>query len=137
MTRSLTREQVTEGHVPGTPAFFRFIIGLECGPQGAHLFVPTLSKTSDTFSTLSPAEPFRPATAGFMRGQHPVPRLFGRQACLIVGRTALGSTIRVLVVDDFEPWRRIACSTLQKHPGLQVISEVWEGLEAVQKAQEQ
>ena len=49
----------------------------------------------------------------------------------------MGSTIRVLVVDDFEPWRRIACSTLQKHPGLQVIGEVWDGLEAVQKAQEQ
>ena len=47
-----------------------------------------------------------------------------------------GSTIRVLVVDDFEPWLRFVCSTLQKHPGLQIISDVSDGLEAVQKAQE-
>jgi DNA-binding NarL/FixJ family response regulator len=46
------------------------------------------------------------------------------------------STIRVIVVDDFEPWRRFVCSTLQKRPGLQVISEVSDGLEAVQKAKE-
>jgi CheY-like chemotaxis protein len=46
------------------------------------------------------------------------------------------STIRLLVVDDYEPWRRFVSSTLQKQPGLQVIGEVSDGLEAVQKAQE-
>ena len=46
------------------------------------------------------------------------------------------STIRVLVVDDYEPWRRFVCSTLQKQPGLQIIGEVSDGLEAVQKAEE-
>ena len=43
---------------------------------------------------------------------------------------------RVLVVDDYEPWRRLVCSTLQMRPTCQVISEVSDGLEAVQKAQE-
>ena len=46
------------------------------------------------------------------------------------------STFRVLVVDDYEPWRRYLCSTLQKQPELQLIGEASDGLEAVQKAQE-
>ena len=46
------------------------------------------------------------------------------------------SPIRVLVVDDFEPWRRRICTTLEMQPDVQVISEVADGLEAVQKAQE-
>jgi len=45
------------------------------------------------------------------------------------------STIRVLVVEDFDPWRRYMCSTLQERPGLEVIGEVSDGLEAVQKAE--
>jgi DNA-binding NarL/FixJ family response regulator len=39
-------------------------------------------------------------------------------------------------VEDFEPFRRFTASTLQKRPELQVICEVADGLEAVQKAQE-
>jgi DNA-binding NarL/FixJ family response regulator len=40
------------------------------------------------------------------------------------------------VVDDYEPFRRFVCSTLKQRPSLQVIGEVSDGLEAVQKAQE-
>ena len=46
------------------------------------------------------------------------------------------STIRILVVDDYEPWLRFISSTLQKQSNLQVIGEVSDGLEAVRKAQE-
>ena len=42
----------------------------------------------------------------------------------------------VLVVDDFEPWRRFVCSTLRKRAELQVIREVSDGLEAVRSAEE-
>jgi len=45
-------------------------------------------------------------------------------------------TTRVLVVDDYERWRRFVCSTLEKRPELQVISEVSDGSEAVRKAEE-
>jgi DNA-binding NarL/FixJ family response regulator len=45
-------------------------------------------------------------------------------------------SVRVLVVEDFEPFRRFIASTLQKRPELQIICEVPDGLEAVQKAQE-
>jgi DNA-binding NarL/FixJ family response regulator len=45
-------------------------------------------------------------------------------------------SIRILVVDDFEPFRQLVCSTLGKKQDLQVICEVSDGLEAVQKAQE-
>ena len=46
------------------------------------------------------------------------------------------SSIRVLVVEDYEPWRRYFSTALQKQPELQVIGEVSDGLEAVQKAEE-
>jgi DNA-binding NarL/FixJ family response regulator len=47
------------------------------------------------------------------------------------------STIRVLVVEDYEPFRRFVCSTLRKTPGAQLVAEVSDGLEAVRKAEEE
>jgi DNA-binding NarL/FixJ family response regulator len=44
------------------------------------------------------------------------------------------SLVRILVVDDFEPWRRFASSLLRGKPELQVVGEASDGLEAVQKA---
>jgi len=44
--------------------------------------------------------------------------------------------VRVLVVDDFEPFRQHVCSVLQNQPGLDIIGEVSDGPGAVQKAQE-
>ena len=46
------------------------------------------------------------------------------------------SIIRVLVVDDYERFRRIVCSTLGKRRDLQVVGEASDGLEAVHKAEE-
>src|ERR1700722_2963583 len=46
------------------------------------------------------------------------------------------SSVRVLVVDDFEPFRRFVCGMLEKSPNLQFVSEASDGLEAVQKAKE-
>jgi DNA-binding NarL/FixJ family response regulator len=45
-------------------------------------------------------------------------------------------SIRVLVVEDFEPWLRFISSELQKLSNLQAIGEVSDGEEAVQRAQE-
>ncbi len=39
-------------------------------------------------------------------------------------------------MDDFEPWRRFASSTLRKKAGWQVVGEASDGLEAFQKAVE-
>ena len=44
--------------------------------------------------------------------------------------------VRVLVVDDFEPFRRFIAELLQQRPELQIICEASDGLEAVQKAEE-
>ncbi|HSZ63030.1 MAG TPA: response regulator transcription factor [Terriglobales bacterium] len=44
--------------------------------------------------------------------------------------------VRVLLADDYEPWRRCVSSLFLKHPGLRIISEVSDGLEAVKQAQE-
>ncbi len=45
-------------------------------------------------------------------------------------------SIRILVVDDYEPWRRFVSSTLCKKRELQVICEASDGLEAVRRAEE-
>jgi len=46
------------------------------------------------------------------------------------------SSIRILVVDEFEPWRRFASLTLRKKPGLQIVGEASNGAEAFQRAVE-
>ncbi|HEY2115148.1 MAG TPA: response regulator [Candidatus Angelobacter sp.] len=46
------------------------------------------------------------------------------------------SLIRILVVDDFKPFRAFVTSTLLRHPELQIIGELSDGLEAVQRAAE-
>ena len=46
------------------------------------------------------------------------------------------ASIRVLVVDDYEAWRRFVCSTCQQFPQLRLVGEASDGLEALQKAQE-
>ena len=46
------------------------------------------------------------------------------------------SAVRILVVDDYEPWQRTVRSILQTHPELRVVAEVGDGLEAVQIAKE-
>jgi DNA-binding NarL/FixJ family response regulator len=45
-------------------------------------------------------------------------------------------SVRVLVVEDNEPFCRLICSTLEKRPELQVVGIVSDGLAAVQKAKE-
>jgi DNA-binding NarL/FixJ family response regulator len=42
----------------------------------------------------------------------------------------------VLVVEDFEPFRRFVCSTLGDGSDVQIVAEVSGGLDAVQQAQE-
>jgi DNA-binding NarL/FixJ family response regulator len=44
--------------------------------------------------------------------------------------------IRILVVDDYEPFRNFLTTTLRSRPGLQVIGEASDGLEAVLRAEE-
>jgi len=45
-------------------------------------------------------------------------------------------SVRVLVADDFAPWRKLLHSILQEKPELKVICEVSDGLQAVKKAHE-
>jgi two-component system response regulator NreC len=44
------------------------------------------------------------------------------------------AVIRVLVVEDFEPFQDFICSTLEKKPQLQVICKAQDGSEAVRQA---
>jgi DNA-binding NarL/FixJ family response regulator len=50
--------------------------------------------------------------------------------------SAVVSSVRVLVVEDFVPFRQFISSKLEERPDLSVICEVSDGLEAVQKAVE-
>ena len=45
-------------------------------------------------------------------------------------------SIRILLVDDFAPWRRLVPAILRGKPELQVVGEASDGAEAVRKAQE-
>jgi len=47
-----------------------------------------------------------------------------------------GKSASVLVVDDYLPWRQFVCRALLARPTWQVIGQVSDGLEAVQKAQD-
>ena len=47
------------------------------------------------------------------------------------------SSFTVLLVDDFEPFRRLVCSLLQGRTEFRVIDQAADGLQAVQKAEEQ
>src|SRR5690242_19699305 len=44
--------------------------------------------------------------------------------------------VTILVVDDFEPFRRFVCPILEREAGLRIIGEASDGLEAVQKIEE-
>lgn len=44
--------------------------------------------------------------------------------------------VRVLLVEDYEPFRQFVCSTLSTLPNLQIVAEVSDGLDAVRKAEE-
>jgi DNA-binding NarL/FixJ family response regulator len=46
------------------------------------------------------------------------------------------TVVQILVVDDYEPFRRFLHWKLQSRPELQIVSEASDGLQAVQKAQE-
>ena len=45
------------------------------------------------------------------------------------------STVRVLVVDDYEPFRRFICETLEQRQDMQIIGEASDGLDAIRKAE--
>jgi DNA-binding NarL/FixJ family response regulator len=44
--------------------------------------------------------------------------------------------VRVLLVEDFEPFRRFICSTIAEVTELRIVGEAWDGLEAVKEAEE-
>ena len=44
--------------------------------------------------------------------------------------------LRILVVDDFEPWRRFVSSTFQRQKDLEILLEVSDGLEAVYRGED-
>src|SRR5260370_13049791 len=52
------------------------------------------------------------------------------------GRHQQLGLVRILVVDDFEPWRRSIVSIIEEDAELQVIHEASDGLEAVQMCQD-
>ena len=46
-------------------------------------------------------------------------------------------SITILIVDDFEPFRRLVCSILRERPEFRIIDQASDGLQAIQKAEEQ
>jgi DNA-binding NarL/FixJ family response regulator len=54
-----------------------------------------------------------------------------------VKRNLVGNmrSARVLVVEDYEPFRRYICATLGKNPDFWIVAEVSDGLQAVREAE--
>jgi len=52
------------------------------------------------------------------------------------GRSLPTSSTHVLVVDDYEPWRRFAATTLRNRPSCRIVGEASDGLEAVRLAEQ-
>jgi two-component system nitrate/nitrite response regulator NarL len=46
------------------------------------------------------------------------------------------SLVRVLIVDDFDPWRGFLFEQLRQRPNIRIIDQASDGLEAVQKAED-
>ncbi len=85
------------------------------------------------FTTSKDSEPL---PAGFdlvFSKRHSLPKLAAAIESLV---TNCKREPRILVVDDFEPWRQFVCSTLQKQSRWWNIVQSSEGLDAVKKAQE-
>jgi two-component system NarL family response regulator len=46
----------------------------------------------------------------------------------------VGKIICIIVVDDFKPWREVACSLLRQRTGFTIVKEASTGLEAIKWA---
>lgn len=46
------------------------------------------------------------------------------------------ASVRILLIDDFEPWRRSVCSMLEAEQQFNVVGQATDGLAAVQRAKE-
>jgi len=51
------------------------------------------------------------------------------------GSKMRNAVVQILVVDDYEPFRRFLHLKLQSRPELQIVGEASDGLQAVQKAE--
>ena len=45
-------------------------------------------------------------------------------------------TVRIVVIDDYEAWRRFVASALEERPEFLIVGEAADGLEGVQRVQE-
>jgi DNA-binding NarL/FixJ family response regulator len=45
-------------------------------------------------------------------------------------------TVKILIAEDFEPWRDFVATHLERNPDWRIVCEVSDGLEAIEKAKE-
>ena len=79
---------------------------------------------------------FKPEAAGHLRHSYN----FVPTALTVRGKTRNRSFVpsfTILLVDDFEPFRRLVCSILHGRGELRVVDEASDGLKAIEKAEEQ
>ena len=65
-----------------------------------------------------------------------IPQVFRSGQIELRGDSLVPLAVRILVVDDSEPWRGFVCSNLRGKPEFQVVGEASDGWQAAQLAQE-
>ena len=67
--------------------------------------------------------------------------LFVKATLILRGASAISDsqdipTAKIIVADDWKPWRRFVASAMEERSDLQIVYEAADGMEAVQKARE-
>lgn len=103
------------------------------------------SPSAKDFRAFIPCKPIRPIPDD-VRSSRPVwlrrldgfrPKMGARLKSFRPTRMRLQSqTVKIVVVDDYENWRRFVASALEKMPEFLIVGEAADGLEAVRKIQE-
>jgi DNA-binding NarL/FixJ family response regulator len=59
-----------------------------------------------------------------------------RHRVIWAGADLAASQVKILVVDDYEPFREFLCSTLRERPQFHIVAQASDGLNAIRQAEE-
>jgi len=96
------------------------------------------ARTPPSGVKIGPGSPGKRRTAHVLLTVAVQPNIGYRRVIVLIAAAVreTRAPVRILLVDDFEPWRQSLRSMLKRRGELQLVGEATDGLEAVQKAEE-